>query len=48
MDNECAFCGCAIFKVKQVFCEDCASIHHVCQSCAREVAEGLEGYHLVA
>jgi hypothetical protein len=48
MDHECAFCGCARLRAeKQVFCEDCAASHRVCETCASEVATGLEGYQLV-
>jgi hypothetical protein len=48
MNDDCAFCGCAMLRAEQVLCEDCAATHQVCQTCAAEVAEGLEGYQLVA
>jgi hypothetical protein len=48
MDNECAFCGCAMLTSERVSCEDCNAVHQVCDSCAGEVANGLEGYQLAA
>jgi hypothetical protein len=47
MKDECAFCGCAMLRGKQVSCEDCAAIHRVCETCAGDFAND-DGLRLVA
>jgi hypothetical protein len=37
-----------MLRTKQVFCDDCAAIHQVCETCAGEVANDVEGLRLVA
>jgi hypothetical protein len=48
MCDECAFCGWALLCTKRVFCEDCAGIHPVCEICAGQLADDVEGIRLVA
>jgi hypothetical protein len=48
MASECAFCGCAMSGAAMAYCEDCSGTHDICRFCARLVADGCEGVHLVA
>ena len=48
MDGECAFCGRGEGAARQVYCDDCQAAHRACGSCANELANGEEGYRLVA
>ena len=49
MDGECAFCGRASTATRQVFCEDCQSLHDACTACANEVTSAeTDVYRLVA
>jgi hypothetical protein len=48
MAKECASCGCLMLQARVVVYEDCRATHDVCQTCAEELAPGVEGYDLVA